>query len=398
MKTKLRAQYKLLLIMMIQAVFVLVAGMAQAIEISPGTNLGGHFMFFNHDSAFGTRTYKTGSGSSLSAETKVTDGKNAGAYASWAIFYFNHKVNDWLSLEFAPQIQNTVGATPSFGNNIGKARTVSSTAFNLKQGETPTAKMVMNLPDSYEMTIGMFYQRFTWAYGDSISWQDHMMCPRQMYRAGQNVHDTGVQVYKEYDINGYTLPLTWAVGNGNSWNPDNDQTLSYLLKVEPSYAGVKFNAAVYVNPKIYPAGTDYRGTVGFQTTVGPWYARGEYIRTRAVTGRVVTSNSSAAFYRDTAAKNGYNILLEYKLLSNMKLMTQYYYDDSNGTTAYDPNYLETYKDFYAGFIYNLTDGADLIGTLELGSYKKSSPEAPATIVSSETLDFDRIELGTKITF
>ncbi len=368
-------------------------------ESKSATTIGGHFMFFDHDSSSGTRVYTNGSGTYIDRSSK-----NMGMYPAWLVLYINHVVNDLVTIEFSPQIQNVTGATPVFGTNVGDGKSTSKAPLTLAQGETPPARAIFKLPGQYELTVGNFYQRLSWCYGDIASWQDHMMIPRQLYRGGLNLHDSGFQVYKELDINGYRLPVTAVVGNGNSWNQDKDGTLAYLLKLEPEYNGFKFNLAGAFNPMTNTSGqnvNDYRGVVGVQFSNGPWFVRSEYFSTQANNGRTVSTSISTKVY-DGQKKDGYNVIVKYQLLDNLSLETAYYFDKSNGRAVYDgAGYTETYKDLYFGATYSLADGAELIMTYESGDYYKKDargPGASASFISEEVLVFNRLEIGTRITF
>jgi hypothetical protein len=321
-----------------------------------------------------------------------------GMYPSWLILFINHKVNEWITLEFSPMIQNTTGATPALGTNVGAGKAIAASPFALQKGEFPVAKAVIRLPNQYELTLGQFYQRLTWAYGDSASWEEHLMCPRELYRSSQQQHDSGAQLYKEFDVNGYILPVTMALTSGAGFGPDNNQSMAFMVKLEPEYEGIRFNTAYMYNP--LAAGDDVKYALGSQGTFGPWYFRTEYHNYAAARGRTVyTPSTNTTAFLDTRKANGYNFTLKYQLLDNFSLNTSFYYFETNGSKVNDAdNYKEIYNDLYYGLIYTIADGAEFMVTYETGDYSKNSPLVRAIDVSTESLKFNRLEVGTRITF
>ena len=417
------------LAMMCVCVFAFSLVQAEVLVKTTETTLGGHFKYLLNDSVGGTRTVRDANG----VETSYKTGGSAGSYVNWIALFFNQKINDWLSVEFTPALESTSGATPKYGTNIGtvmKQKDNGPTGLRFANDDFSVAKINVQLPDDYSLAMGQLYSKFTWDYGNQLSWEDQVHISKFSCSAAA-IHNTGFELQKSYDVFGLPVPFTFEIGNGNGqlYKPDSNQKMSFMVRAEPELFGVKwglgyYNSSQTDSPTDQSSGQpDTRYSFGAEYANGPLYMRSEVVRTYLEKGRNVQdasmttnySTAAATKYADLVTKGGYNFVTHYALTPGIRLEAAYYVYYSNegvkGSSLTSPlvfnpsDAMERNEDYYYGIIFNVADGASILVTYEFGNWTRQDNQIPSQRASEttkvfpyENLSFNRFLIGTRLTF
>ncbi len=410
---------KFVILSMCLFVFSFVYAQSDETTSETPTRVGGHFKFLYNDSISGKRTTHLQGG----AYDSSTTGGTVGAYPNWIVLFFSHKINDWLAVEFSPSIEAASKATPAYGTNIGEGITrnqrASYSLANYKPDYSP-ARILVQLPDDYSLVLGNLYGKISWEYGDMLSWEDQLHLSKFSCSAAE-IHDNGIEVQKTYEINGITVPFTFQVGNGsNSYTPDADQQFCWLTRIEPELFGLKwelsyFNSSV-VNPLDSKSNPDIRYGLGVQYAHGPLSIRSEFMQMNQADGRNIqnpeASKAAATALAgrlgtDNLNKGGFNVVSRYILNPLITLTAAYYEYYSNGGLKNNlvfnkDDALEKNRDVYLGIVFNIADGATILVNYDMGYWTRKDNAVPATISGTgfayEKLEFNRLSIGTRITF
>jgi len=186
------------------------------------TSIGGHLKFFLADQSIG--------------QVNDEDQHNSfsmGINDLW--LYFNKTIRDWLKLTVAPQIVVVAEATPVLGSDITRS---SSASIDVDLDE---AFMTVRLPAQYELKVGAFYPLFSEEYSTKSWWHEqyHQNNGLVTLEAWQSF---GVELYRAYDFESFSLPVSLAVVNGEdrgisqpSRFTDNNSSVTGLLHLAPEW-------------------------------------------------------------------------------------------------------------------------------------------------------------------
>ncbi|MFO7558576.1 MAG: hypothetical protein R6X10_07065 [Desulfobacterales bacterium] len=183
--------------------------------------IGGHFKFFLADFAHGERN-------GVDQNNNLT----AGVDELW--LYFNKQLTDWLSLDVAPTLRVSAGATPSLGSDIVRPSTVS---IDLDLDE---AYMTLRLPYRIEAKAGAIYPYFSEDYASRVWWHE-------LYHANnglvtlENWQSTGIELYRNFNFETFSLPIYFypylngldRIRTNDSRFTDNNANKHLLLHVAP---------------------------------------------------------------------------------------------------------------------------------------------------------------------
>ena len=386
---------------LLSMVMVLLAGVVFA-GSEGTTTFGGQMRFIPYDLSTGTHTYTNTSGTAVSSTTA----RDVGMALDYVVLSIHHTFSDTFAVEFDPTYQAFTGAYSVFGKDIGAQQNIKATLFDIQNWDN--AKMIFQLKDGYQLSAGIMRNKLTWDYGDHLSWTDSLVETKFSVSSDAVWLDSGLELKKTYDIAQTQVPMTFMLLNGGSNLVDNNQNLAWLVKAEPVLYGVKWEASYFSNMQSNGASSDIRYAVGAEYENGPWYLRSEYIQSTQQGARILKNASNAIGGADDKTQNGYNAVARYLVSPQLKLSAIYatYTNNSNsyGSIAIATDAKETYRDFALSAIYTIASDFDINLTYQLSNYARTdSGVANAQNVNgglnaSETLDFTRIILGTRLLF
>ena len=199
------------------------ASKAVSEALNKNVNIGGHFKFYLLDKSVGERN-NVDQNNNLS--TGITD--------LW--LYFSKNLSRWLSLDVAPRIMVSAAATPRLGGNISRQNN-SNVDIDLDE-----AYMTIRMPYDIEVKAGTFYPFFSEEYAMQSWWHEQYHGNLGLVSL-QSWRDTGIEIYKTFDFEQFSLPvyfypyLNGAI-NGDDYDTrftDNNGGMSQLLHICPEF-------------------------------------------------------------------------------------------------------------------------------------------------------------------
>lgn len=344
----------------------------------------------------------------------VSGVKGEGSYSAGTYFtshafimYVSKDINENLSVEANPDIGNGgAGATPSLGKKLGE--TLKDT------GATPTLKfnqifVAMNVPKyGVQMRAGYLNLPFSWDYGKELFWHEEFNGGK--FTLGSLTwHDTGLELYKPFELKGISLPTTLAIVNGNgSSNRDNNNSRAIMLHVEPQFGPVKTYASAGYGKWGDTGITKSNGVAVVKSTdtdsehVFTRYALGVEYAYKALKVRAEASASTYEkniYYSGTNSGNkdsfGYYGKVFYTIkpekLTAMLHYNYYFVDAVNG--AKNGIIQEKYDTAYLGIQYELAPAATFIAGYMTGNWRDND-----VLAKHDYVRFQRIETGLRVTF
>ena len=194
-----------------------------AAQLSKGVNIGGHFKAFMLDRSQGQRN-------------DIDQNNNLSAGISDVWLYFSKRFNDWLSIDIAPRIEVLAAATPALGADISRA-----TSASVKLG-LDEAYISLRVPWELDLKVGAFYPMFSEEYARQTWWHEQYNGNNGLMQL-QSWRSNGVQVYRNFDFEEFSLPvyLYWLNGdNSYSRYVDNNGGKNLLAHVAPEFFGGRF--------------------------------------------------------------------------------------------------------------------------------------------------------------
>ena len=192
------------------------------------TTVGGHFKFFLADQSRGE------------VSTDTLDNKNqhnsfsAGVSDLW--LFFDKQLSDWLSITVAPQLHVEATATPVLGSDINR-----STSADVDV-EIDWAYLTARLPWwQLELRAGAIYPYFSEEYASRIWWDEQYNANPGLVTL-QSWKSTGVELYRNFDFEHFSLPVYAYYLNGEDRGvnqdkryTDNNSAKSGLVHVAPEF-------------------------------------------------------------------------------------------------------------------------------------------------------------------
>lgn len=349
-------------------------------------------------------------GKYMKAGVKGKGSYSAGTYFTSHAFimYVSKDINENLSVEAAPDFGNGgAGATPSLGKKLGESLKDTGAAPTLKFN---TLTVNLNVPKyGVQLRAGYLNVPFIQDYGKEIYWHEEFNAGK--FTLGNAWHDTGLEIYKPFEIKGFSLPTSLYILNGNgSSNRDNNNSRAVMLHVEPQFGPVKTFAS---------AGYGKWGDTGVVVSSGTTIPRdnGMYFNSEKVFTRYSTGAEYAwkAFkVRAEAACSTYEKNLVYSTTGSgnkdsMGYYARFYYTvkPEKLTALLHYNYYlvdavnsnrngiiqEKYDTTYAGIQYELAPAATFIAGYMIGNWRNNDILSKRNYVR-----FQRIETGLRVTF
>lgn len=341
------------------------------------TTVGGHVRLKLYDNPTGWSSW--GAPFNLTTSTKSED--YAGMGFTDAILYFSQDITDNFSIEFCPTFSASTGATPKFYFAIGK----QATAAPAIKADIDRVVIKYRAPMDIDITFGVMKPVFTMDYGHEMFWEEE-------YNGGKftcnpmlgQMHDAGLEVYKNFEIEEISLPVYLYLLNGTSYYADGNNQPQLMVHVEPGWGPFKLSASFAA------ARHDTAELKGFTKWSAGFLVNWQGISLRS---EFVSSKKEKAIsnVRDALAE-GYYITASYKVLDWLRV---FYHHDSalhnfNGFFFTGPGAGERYITNTAGISVFITESSILQFQVDVADWRRRDDSA--------ILIFTRPTLGTRITF
>jgi len=313
----------------------------------------------------------------------------AGFSFSEMLLYFTQEINDQISLDLQPQFSASTGATPKFGSDIGKQKTA---AKNVKADFGGWVKAVLKaaLPMGYEASFGIVKPRFTMEYGAELYWEDEFNGSKfaaNTYLAA--MHDTGIEIYKPFELGAVSLPAYLYALNGGYQYSDNNKSPAVMVHVEPEIGRLKFTGSYFVgkwddNDALQAA----RWSYGLMYSYKAFSCRGEY----------ASGKWDGALSNGTAdvQPSGYYGKLFYRYAPWGRVMLHYNIVDNNykGLLAVTGPGGERYVTWTPGLQFTVANGSIVQVQYDIADWQQSDTGGHVT----DRLQFNRLTVGWRATF
>lgn len=352
-------------------------------KLTEGLSIGGHLKFTLLDRTQGERN-----------GVHQHNNLSGGMYGYDNFFlYISKELADWLKVDVVPQWDMTASATPALGSDIGRATSTSVTT------RLYNAFMTVRLPSEYQLKAGLFNPMYSEDYAKETWWHQLFNLPQKMCTI-QSWHDTGAELYKNFDFEKWSLPAYFAVVGGNSdRNIDNNENKMVLLHLAPEFFQTKLRLLGSLGYGKWDGKGNHdaiRNAVGFDWKYKKFNLLGEYLywerKNMLVpsTGTVPTADAINKAYWIRAA---YNLNPKWRFLVQQSYSNLYQagLTTTNGVATTQRNMLsDKYDVSTLGIDYSLMPSSTIIWQYDRGNGHRSD--------GSESLKYDRFTLGWRTTF
>ena len=339
--------------------------------IMEGANVGGHLKLYMFDASEGVVRGANG-------ENKDAQHNSSSSGIHHLYLYFNKELSDILKLDV--QIDNSVSAsaTPSIGSDIARGTASSSTIIH-------QAFLTALLPKGIEAKTGVFNPMFSEEYAKEIWWHE-LYHQNQGLASLQSWHDSGVELYKNFDFEKLSLPVYVSLLNGNSSSryADNDSSKTLLLHIAPELFHTQLRLLGSVgfgnwgNPD-----SSFQSVVGFDWKREKLNITSEYIYRKW--DDVVVVNDIKA----DGKKEGYYARALYNFTPEWVGLVKYSHAE-NYKTGSSTMLSDNYDTTTVGINYNLTPSSTIMGDYSLINGERSN--------SSASIRANRYTIGWRTTF
>ena len=366
------SRHSYLLLAMLLFVTCCVAAPLQAAK----TEIGGHLKLVLYDDVYGQRT-----GTAV-PDPVAKHHEYGGFLLREMILYVSSELTDRVSVDLQPEFDASSGATPKFGKDIGAQKTAAKDISG-EFGGWVKAVVKVALPRGYELSAGIVKPRFTWDYGAELFWEDEVNGSKFTANTSLGaMHDSGVELYKSFDVGNYSIPSYLYVLNGGNEFSDNNRGPMGMIHVEPEFGSLRFLGSFAEGrwDDAYSKGV-MRWSAGFATeyrnlTFRTEYAGGTWEQYPA--GSDVIDRTPKGFYAKAS----------YRFVPWARATIDYNVADQNwsGTTTVS----EKYTTITPSLQIYAAESSVIIVQYDVANWKKSD--------GSEKLDFNRMTLGWRTTF
>ena len=334
---------------------------------------------------------------------------SAGSYFSTHAFqlYISKDITENVSVNAVPDFGSAgAGATPAIGKKIGETMKDTGGATSFKFQELSAS---VNLPQyGVQMRAGYLSLPFIQDYGKELFWHEEHNGGK--FTLANSWHDTGLEVYKAFEVAGVSLPTSLYVVNGNSsHNRDNNNGRAVMAHIEPEFGALKTFASYGVgkwgdNGIVKADGTAV--TLSTHTnnvsTFNRWSAGVGYAyRAFRVRGEVAGSTHE----RNIGYSNGANFgnkdsfgyygklfyTIKPEKLTAMLHYNYYWVDVVNGSS--NGIMQEKYDTTYLGLQYELAPAATVLVGYTNGNWRNNDIPTKRDYVR-----FQRFQTSVKVTF
>ncbi|MCX5779095.1 MAG: hypothetical protein NTU66_07775 [Elusimicrobia bacterium] len=338
-----------------------VAGFVSASEITGdslketlgGVSIGGHIKMYMYDGTEGTHN-----------GVKQQDNSSAGFGGHAFYLYVGKELESWLRLDSQLEYEYTASATPKLGSDITRGANTSAATDPLAK-TTAIAQLFMtaSLPHGIEMKVGSFNAMYSEYYARETWWSEQ-------YHLNPGIcslialHDTGIELNKNFEFTGVSLPVYLSLLNGQQVADNNNDKMTLLhvapeffhsaLKIMGSYGVGKYDAADKYTATRTLIGAEYKIAqvrlsseystltsqdkiaVGKDAVNQGYYVQGMYVFNdmwRAGINNSHADNEAVATYREVWDTN--TLLLDCFLTPSSSIIGQYTMAEGNRTNGSD---------------------------------------------------------------
>lgn len=333
------------------------------------TRVGGHLKLYMFDRSEGKRNGR-------GQHNNLSGGINN------LYLYFTKEISEWLGLDVQTNTEVTASATPKLGSNISRGSVSTSTTIH-------QAFMTVRLPKEYELKVGIFNPMFSEDYAKETWWS-------QLYHQNyglnylQSSSDSGMELYKSFDLGAWSLPVYLYYLNGNTTaryvGVDNNEGKSVLIHIAPEFFNTSLRLLGSFGYGSWDAGDNYgqyRYAGGVDWKHNKLNILAEYLYTRW-NGLSLSNGSRADGTRD-----GWHMKTIYRFTPKWQGLIDYshaeLYDTASALMRTD-----TYDEVTFGVDYFLMPSSTIIGQFSLGDASRSD--------NSEKLQYRRFTIGWRTTF
>ncbi len=227
---------------------------------SDGITIGGHLKLYMADQANGQRN-----------SVDQNNNLSAGIHDFW--LYLSKGLSDWMMLDVQTKTSVLAGATPSLGSDITRS-TASSVSTRIDQ-----AYMTMLLPREVELKVGAFWPLFSEEYGRQIWWEEQYHGNNGLLTL-EAWYDNGIEVYRNFDFEAFSLPVYLYLLNGDNRYVDNNTGILGLVHLAPEFYGNRLRLLGSLGAGKWDDNDDYdtlRYAVGAEFKYQSLNIMGEYL-------------------------------------------------------------------------------------------------------------------------
>ncbi len=330
-----------------------------------GVNVGGHLKMYMFDRTDGSRNGE-------SQHTDISAGINH------AYIFFTKEIEDWLKLDVQTDISVSASATPTIGSDIVRADSATTT-FKLYQ-----AFMTALLTQGYELKVGSFNPMFSEEYAKETWWHElYHQNTGLVYL--QQWHDTGIELYKNFDFDKWSLPVYFSVLNGNQF-VDNNEDKTVLLHIAPEFFQTKLRLLGSIGTGLWGDGNNGRALYslgGFDWKYQKFNLTSEYLYRKY--GHVTTTGNANA----DGKNEGYYVRAMYTFDPKWRALVKYSHAELYQTGLVNMR-SNNYDTTTLAVNYFLTPSSDIIAQYSFIEGNRSD--------ASEKIKANRFTLGWRTTF
>ncbi len=349
-------------------VAVLMLGSASLVW-AEGAEIGGHFKFYLFDQSSGK-------------SDGISDTAQQGM--GWQSFYLyiTKELSDKVSINIEPEWSASSRATPRLGTRIGEQRRA---AGDVDVGLHGFAKAYIKalLPNGYELSAGLLRPLFTEGYGGELFFEEDMVGNKVSSSSYLGSwHDTGIELYKTFEFEKFSLPAYLYVLNGGYEFNDNNQNKAVLVHVTPQIGNLTLMGS-------YGTGTwdaDNRHTMD-RWSGGLSYKKDDFsLRSEFIGGSWEDKEFAALDAPMNVDASGYYAKAFYRFKPWLRAMLGYSLAKTPSSGGVD----EEYRTLTPALHFFVADGSTLILQYDIADWKRKD--------GSAELEFNRLVLGWRTTF
>jgi hypothetical protein len=303
--------------------------------------------------------------------------------------YVSKELSDMLSLDVAIDNSISASATPSLGSDITRA--TSGTIKTSVHRATLTAL----LPGQFELKTGVFNPMFSEEYSKETWWDEQ-------YHGNSGLlyleawHDAGLELYKSFDFDNWSLPAYISLLNGNSVTyygssnygeyTDNNDGKTVLLHLAPEFFNSQLrllSSAGYGTWDTKDKYAAYYGALGAEAQYHALTVSGEYLY-RKYENITLTGDTKA-----DGERKGFYVKALYRFDDHWRAFAKFSRSDLYSAAA-KGMLTDTYNVISFGGNYFITESSDIIAQISFCDAERSD--------GSKDLTYNRFTLGWRTTF
>jgi len=338
--------------------------------------------------------------------------KSKGSYSTGSYFsthafqlYVSKDITENVSVHAVPDFGAAgAGASPSIGKKLGETLKDTGGATSFKFQELTASMNLVSL--GLQMKAGYMSLPFTQDYGKELFWHEEKDGGK--FTLATSWHDTGLELYKAFELGNVSVPASLYVVNGNSSiNRDNNNSRAFMAHIEPEFGALKtfasFGAGKCGNAVVLATGTFngviedqdmktlYRVSAGFGYSYKRFAVRGE-----AAAGRWNDAIYSGKAYSANRDDFGYYGKLFYTVVpEKLTAMLHYNYYVNDVAASATATYLlkERFDTTYLGLQYDFAPAATLMVGYSNGNWRNNDIPTKKDYVT-----FQRFTTTVRVTF